>query len=133
MTEITLDTGLEEVRILNKKGERVASVWFNPADVGIISRAQQAVEELRNRQQKPSQPGEAVLEMEKTVKQLFDRVFGGNFADTIFEIISPLTVMEDGSCFYETLIEQLLPLMEEKIREKETKSHEHLRKYLPGA
>lgn len=133
MTEITLDTGLEEVRILNKRGERVASVWFNPADVGIISRAQQAVEELRNRQQRSSQPGEAVLEMEKTVKQLFDRVFGGNFADTIFEIVSPLTVMADGSCFYETLIEQLLPLMEEKIREKEAKSHEHLRKYLPGA
>lgn len=133
MTEIVLDTGLEEVSILDRRGERVASVWFNPADVGIVSRARQAVEELRAGQRKLAEGGEAVLEMEKTVKQLFDRVFGGKFSETIFDRISPLTIMADGSCFYEVLIERLLPLMEEKIRENGARSHEHLRKYLPGA
>lgn len=130
MREITLDTGLEEVRILDRRGETVASVWFNPADVGIISRARQAVEEMQAGKQTPDGPT-AVLEMEKTVKELFDRVFGGRFSSTIFEKVSPLTILEDGSCFYEALIDQLLPLMEEKIREKGAKGHERMRKYLP--
>lgn len=129
MKELQLDTGLEEIQFRDELGRLLATVWFNPTDMGIATRARAEMEALERRWKGTGQePDLAALEQE--VRQLFDRIFACPFSETVFESISPLALMEDGRCFYESLLEALLPVMEKCIREKAEKSHEHLRKYL---
>lgn len=128
--ELQLDTGLEEIQFRDELGRLLATVWFNPTDMGIASRARTEMDALEKRwkDKKGEEPDLAALEQE--VRTLFDKIFACPFSETVFENISPLALMEDGRCFYESLLDAMLPVMEQCIREKAQKSHEHLQKYL---
>lgn len=127
MKELKLETGLEEIQFRDELGRLLATVWFNPTDMGIASRAKEEMDALEKKWKGKELN---LLELDREVRDLFDRIFACPFSDTVFENISPLALMEDGRCFYECLLEALLPVMEKCIREKAEKSHEHLRKYL---
>lgn len=110
---MTVDTGALGVDILDVDGNKVGELEFNPADLSIIRRYEEVVENLNALNFDDEDGYEAAKKMEASIKEQLDYLLACEASKGAFSKYSPLAVKEDGDFFFEGIFEGVAKLIEE--------------------
>lgn len=115
--ELTIDRGLKSYEIKDADGTSLGVIRFNPRDLGIVTRAEAARRSLLALTQTAPGDIDGILQIEQAMRDTFDRVFASPVSQVLFAGVSPLTVCEDGRLLWEAVLEELLPTVQEQLRQ----------------
>lgn len=120
---IVIDDGREKVPIKNKHGDEVGVFYFNPTDLGIISRYNDMADRFDyifepldkmgdsgiaadGTAEDPSDTAtvEALQEAEKRLYEACDKLFGGNLSEAFFGKIHPFSPIK-GQFYCEMVLD----------------------------
>lgn len=139
---ITVDDGLIEVPILNKKGEEIGVFRFRPDDVGMVHRynetvakLEKVITELENAETDVDDSfDKAIKAAEKPLYEACDYLFGGNFSEAFFGKMHPFSPV-NGRFYCETAIEAVGEFISHQFEQevkKLQKVDSAVRKYTHG-
>lgn len=109
-----IDDGLHEVKFKNNKGEVFADFSFHPADTGFLSRYDSMVDYLDNVSISDEDADKQIAELEKTIKEMIDKLFNREISKDIFKVYEPCTIFSNGDMYIEVLIAKIGSVIEEE-------------------
>lgn len=115
--ELCIDRGLKSYEIKDADGTPLGVIRFNPRDLGIVTRAEEARRSLLALTKQAPQGIDDVLRIEQALRDTFDKVFGSSVSEVLFSGISPLAVCEDGRLLWEAVLDALLPMVREQLQQ----------------
>ncbi len=141
---ITLKKGLEPLEIYFEDADETVTIYFNPSDSDLPKRlveAQKIIEE-RSKNIKPFELNENETsdaescieyynEANAVVYDAMDYAFGNKISDKLFRHCGPFTIV-DGEYFILQFLDQITPVLEEKIKTDRGRASEKMNKYLAG-
>ncbi len=137
---LKIDDGYQEFMI-NGDPEKV--IRFNPSDVGILARfqeAQKAIQEVQNEiqadlpkdeegQREDSQQMARIVErVSNVVREQVDYIFASPVSEVVFGAASPLSSVK-GVPYFERLLQAILPYIEKAIKAEQAASKARTAKY----
>lgn len=139
---ITLKKGLEPLEIYFEDADEAVTIYFNPSDSDLPKRlleAQKIIEE-KSKDIKPFEldengtpDAESCIEYfnetNAAICNAIDYAFGNKISDKLFLHCGPFTII-DGEYFILQFLEQITPVLEEKIKADRGKASEKMNKYL---
>lgn len=129
---IEVDTGSVVVEIRDK-GETIGEFKFNPNDLDIIKRYEEASEKFQNLTLPEDYTEEALFKLSDEIKDLFDYILNYKVADSIFCKCNPLTLTASGDFYCEDVLAKIAGVIEsvidQRIKKKEAKIKKATAKY----
>lgn len=125
--KLKLNTGAKIVPIFDADGEKIGEFRFNPSDLSIAKRADAAIKEYNEAIKKhefPKDDAESdvwrtyIFELENDVNNLFDSILGYEAHNAVFARCSALAITEDGSFFFEQVIDGIADLIEQATKHR---------------
>ena len=115
-------------------GEIIASVKINPADNRLPSRLRDfAVKAKQKAKTAGSESIDALGQCDDAIADLFCELLGYDCRKTLFGIVSPTTVLDDGRLFAACVLEDIKsvarPELEKTARARRAAIEKHLQKY----
>lgn len=142
MKSLKIDDGYKEFMI-NDDPNRV--IRFNPADMAILSRFDEAVKKIEASQKEMKgdftlnpdgspvsqleQAGEAVRNLTELIEGQVNYIFNSEVAKAVFGNQSPLSTV-GGVPLYERFFEAVIPEIEGTLKEEQAKSQKRIGKYV---
>jgi hypothetical protein len=129
---IRIDQGIKEYEIENERGEVIGSFSLFPSDVGIVDRYEAVVnffssydlslvEDIENT--------EARNNFVNQLKHQFDVLFDTDgISESVFAKMHPLSLMANGGCYYECVLESIAAVIEKEINARVKKKLSRVRK-----
>lgn len=135
MQEITLDRGLKSFEVKDIDGTVIGTVRFNPADLGLAGRfeeARRAIAALAN-DAGGIDSADDLIELDRKVREQFDYAFGNKVSDVLFAGVSPFAVCDDGALLAEKVLEAFAPMIEQAteaaLKESKNRAARRAEKY----
>lgn len=126
---ITLNTGLKTYDIVDADGTPVCSIRFNPGDLGLLPRLQEAKNLAEGYLKSPPASLPDLLDADRRIKEALDYAFGGEVGSRIFAGQSVYAVCDDGELLLSHIFSALLPIVEQAQSEALTASQKKVAKY----
>lgn len=126
---LQVSTGAQVIDLLNENGTKIGQFEFVPTDVGIIERYKNIVNFFDSYQFPKEPTDEDLLQLENSVREQFDMLFGYQVADGMFKKCAALTVVEDGDFFFEKVLDGISGLIEQTMKARVEKKKQKIRKY----
>ena len=134
MAEIktNLGAGLLKFTFTDMDGDVFAYFKMNPADVKLYDRLMSMdakIEELQARFKGAEDNDRTAIEFNNAVEDLFCYVIGYDIKKCLFGFASATSIMEDGSCFYEKVLEVMQNAVGKEVEKRAKKMQSNIRKY----
>lgn len=131
---INVPTGLKKYDIADLEGNVLSSFYFNPADVDIVSRYDQAMNNFEKRvgeiqKIEMDSLSEKYESMKSIAYEMIDEIFNSNVAEKFFSIMSPFSLMEDGRSFLEVVVQAIGKVIENENGQRVKKADLKISKY----
>lgn len=135
--QLTIDRGLQSFEIFDADGTAIGTVRFNPADVGMLGRLDEARKTMEEAEaaasaavarQGDDAPG-AIAHLCAQIREAFDYAFGAPVSGVLFAGVSPLAICDDGACLCEHVLESFAPVIEEAQAAAIKASNERISKH----
>lgn len=133
---IKIDLGLRKYALQDADGGELGTISFNPSDPGLLPRFEDAKNVILGVTEKAGSMDSvaAIAELDRQVKQALDNAFGSPVSAVVFQGVSSLAICPDGTLVVEHVLEELLPVIEDAMRQAGKASGErvaqHSGKYL---
>lgn len=120
---IKAKTGFKTVKITDGN-EVLGTFRFNPADSNLISRAEEVNAFMRDLKipENTDEQADALVNVCNTIAEKIDYLLGCKVSDSVFSVLGPLSIMEDGQLFFEFLLDQIGDIIntvtEERLKNK---------------
>lgn len=138
MLEVKIKSKKTNIKVLNENDEVLGILSFYPTDLELPKRAeegQKRIEELI-RQVKENSINmskeeflDSMHELNEKTKELLNYIFDDDIGQ-LFGNTSMFTPTSDGTLLVENILDGVLPVVTEQIKENMNKSSENMRKYL---
>lgn len=141
MQNLRFDDGFKEFTV---NGDKNRIVRFNPADINLLDRFDQAVKTIEIEQNKLKEDielkenGEAIEESEealevirranKLIKDQIDFIFDSKVSEVIFGNQSPMSTV-NGRPLFERVFDAIKPILEKEIVSEQEASQKRINKY----
>lgn len=124
---LNFDSGIKEYTI---NGDPSRVIRINPSDFGIIERAEKAKAALEKLSIDPGEEhyAEAVLSMDRAVREQIDAIFGEGTSQTAFGDVNCVS-LAGGSPIFLNFLNAILPEVEKAISDERKKSDANIKKY----
>ena len=124
---LSFESGIKEYTI---NGDPNRVIRINPSDFAIVARAEKAKAALEKLHIDPGEEhmNEALIAMDKTVREQIDLIFGEGTAKTAFGDIN-CTSLAGGSPIFMNFLNAILPEIEKVVGEEKRKSDARIAKY----
>lgn len=123
---LTLNTGDVNYAIRNEYGEEIGSIRFNPADMDIMRRCDQ-VEQWFKELEIPDEPTiDDFFALTDKIKAQFDFLLNRNVSGEVFKVCNPLTLTADGSYYYTNVLDAVMQIIAETVKERRAKSEQRI-------
>lgn len=140
MASMRIPTGLKKYDIEDMEGNVLDCFYFNPTDVDIVDRYQESVEKIEMKLEEIAKMEElanddidSVCKMHKLLRPVLckaiDDIFKTNISEKFFSIMSPFTLFEDGTMFYEIVLMEIAKIIEEECNQRLKKVDVRISKY----
>lgn len=120
---IKAKTGFKTVKIMDGD-EFLGSFRFNPADSNLVSRADEVNAFMRGLKipEDDGEQSDAVVTVCNTICEKIDYLLGCQVSDSVFKVLGPLSIMEDGELYFEFLLDRIGDIInsvtEERLKNK---------------
>jgi len=111
-SQFVIDDGLQDVVFKNNKGEVFSSFSFNPSDTGLLTRYDELVEFLDSVTIEDGEVDKQIIQLEKTIKEMIDKLFNRKISEDVFKMYAPCTIFANGDMFIEVLIRHIGEVIE---------------------
>ena len=135
---IKVNDGYKTYDIVNQDEKLLGSFSFNPSDVNIIRRHTEVVEALENLKidvasNNTTDIAEALKKIDDVIYEKIDYLLDAEVAKTFFSIMGPLSPLEDGRFFIETVLDAIGQAIQaetgERVKKINRKISKHTSKY----
>lgn len=133
MERIKINDGTKTYEIVNQDDEVLGTFTFNPSDSNIIKRYDAVVEALQayaDEEQGEVLTQEKFNEAQDKITAMMDDLVKGDVKGSFFSICGPLTPMENGNLFVQTVLEGIGAVIEHETKQRIKKIDEKTAKYL---
>lgn len=133
MERIKINDGTKTYEIVNQDDEVLGTFTFNPSDSNIIKRYDAVVEALQayaDEAQGEVLTQEKFNEAQDKITAMMDDLVKGDVKGSFFSICGPLTPMENGNLFVQTVLEGIGAVIEHETKQRIKKIDEKTAKYL---
>lgn len=130
MQQIIIDRGLKSYELIDADGTVYATIRFNPSDIGIAGRAEQArknIETIVKAAQLEDAAG--ILRLDHKIKHEFDFIFGNPVSYALFGGQSAITMLSDGTFLFEQVLQAIAPIVEDAAQKAAQASSERIKKH----
>lgn len=124
---LEVNSGLVQVNLTDSEGDVVGSFKFNPSDFDIIKRYEGVADALKNFEVEDDS-NESFFKASDFIKEQFNVLLGGNVSEGIFGSCNPLNIVDDGSFYFEKVMEVIEKVIESKFDTRLKKSTEKINK-----
>ena len=138
MLEVKIKSKKTNIKVLNENDEVLGILSFYPTDLELPKRAeegQKRIEELIRQVKENSMNMskeeflDSMHELNEKTKELLNYIFDDDIGQ-LFGNTSMFTPTSDGTLLVENILDGVLPVVTEQIKENMNKSSENMRKYL---
>lgn len=138
MLEVKIKSKKTNIKVLNENDEVLGILSFYPNDLELPKRAeegQKRIEELIRQVKENSMNMskeeflDSMHELNEKTKELLNYIFDDDIGQ-LFGNTSMFTPTSDGTLLVENILDGVLPVVTEQIKENMNKSSENMRKYL---
>lgn len=138
MLEVKIKSKKTNIKVLNENNEVLGILSFYPTDLELPKRAeegQKRIEELIRQVKENSMNMskeeflDSMHELNEKTKELLNYIFDDDIGQ-LFGNTSMFTPTSDGTLLVENILDGVLPVVTEQIKENMNKSSENMRKYL---
>ena len=138
MLEVKIKSKKTNIKVLNENDEVIGILSFYPTDLELPKRAeegQKRIEELIRQVKENSMNMskeeflDSMHELNEKTKELLNYIFDDDIGQ-LFGNTSMFTPTSDGTLLVENILDGILPVVTEQIKENMNKSSENMRKYL---
>lgn len=138
MLEVKIKSKKTNIKVLNENDEVLGILSFYPTDLELPKRAeegQKRIEELIRQVKENSMDMskeeflDSMHELNEKTKELLNYIFDDDIGQ-LFGNTSMFTPTSDGTLLVENILDGVLPVVTEQIKENMNKSSENMRKYL---
>lgn len=111
--ELKINQGLRRYEVKDQDGNPIGYVRFNPSDLGLAARVEQAKKSLAEMVDNIPEDADVdtLAEIDRNVKAQFDYIFGSAVSEVFFSGVSSLAVCEDGSLVLENVMQAIAPII----------------------
>lgn len=111
--ELKINQGLRRYEVKDQDGNPIGDVRFNPSDLGLAARVEQAKKSLAEMVDNIPEDADVdtLAEIDRKVKAQFDYIFGSAVSEVFFSGVSSLAVCEDGSLVLENVMQAIAPII----------------------
>lgn len=127
---INIHDGKKTYEIKNQNGEVIGSVTFNPTDTNILRKCDSVLNEIFDFQKIIDNNPDSLIQAEENIKKTINDLFGSDVSTPFFAIVGPLTVLEDGKCFAEKVVESLVEKSKEEMKKHGETAKNRMDEYL---
>lgn len=113
-------------------GDVFASFKMNPADIKLFERLNaidKKLAELQKRFEGRTDDMEIAIEFNNAVEELFCYVLGYDVRESLFGFASALSIMDDGQCFWEKILDVMQREVGKEVEKRGKKMQNNIRKY----
>lgn len=118
---VTVDVGEVSYTLQTSDGTEIATIRLNPADPAIFFRYQDAQERIKDI---PDDIG--FREMDETIRKELAYILGRDVSD-LFRLCSPLGLMQDGSFFFEKILDVIGDIVSEAAEQRTKKARKRIK------
>ncbi len=118
---VVVDTGLEAVEICNLQGAVIGTLYFHPADLGIIDRWNAMVKDFSEVTKPLEDAAEteegalpALAEAKERLCAALDKVFDGNVSEAFFSRVHPFSLV-NGRFYCENVMDAVADYMGQRF------------------
>ena len=138
MLEVKIKSKKTNIKVLNENDEVLGILSFYPTDLELPKRAeegQKRIEELIRQVKENSMNMskeeflDSMHELNEKTKELLNYIFDDDIGQ-LFGNTSMFTPTSDGTLLVENILDGVLPVVTEQIKNNMNKSSENMRKYL---
>ena len=135
MEQIRISDGTKSYQLVNQDGNEIGVFRFNPSDLGIVERYNEVVESLSeifkelgqaSKEEDGAEP--ALKKASAELKAKMDILFGCD-TSPLWAVCSPLTPLEDGQLYIESVLAGISVVVEAETRQRLKKVQRHIDKY----
>ena len=135
--KIIIDDGFKTYDIENKEGKVLGQFSFNPSDTSIIYRHEKVLKDLSDLSFQLKDGEENIEEefrrIEGVISEKINYLLNANAADSFFSIMGPLTPLENGQYFIESVLDAIGQAIQietgERVQKISNKISKHTSKY----
>nr|DAT58425.1 MAG TPA: hypothetical protein [Caudoviricetes sp.] len=109
---------------------------FNPSDINIVHRYNEAVEYLNTLDLPEISADNGMKEFSAAVKDvedqltiILDRLVNANIAEPIYSVMNPFSVLENGKFYIEEIIDSIGKIIEKEMGVRTAKVQSRIKKY----
>lgn len=132
---ITINDGYKTYDIKNQDGKLLGQFSFNPSDTSIVKRHANVVERLENLEISEQKDNllKSLDEIEKIIYEEINYLFDAEVAESFFSIMGPLSPLENGQFFVESVLDAIGQVIQaetgERVKKINGKINKHTSKY----
>ena len=134
---IKIDDGTRTYDIQNKQGKLLCTFSFNPYDGGLVNRYKEVSNNLNvmasNLDKENISEEEKYLKAESFIKEQYNYLFNSDVEGSFFSVLSPLTLMPNGSVFAEHVMEVIADTVKKEsgvaLEKVKIRIEKHTKKY----
>lgn len=127
-----IGAGLMKFTFTDMDGDVFAYFRMNPADIKLYERLNTIdakIEELQKHFEGCEEDTAKVIELNNAVEELFCYVIGYDVKECLFGFVSAMSIMENGQCFWEKVMEVLQREVGKEVEKRGKKMQNNIRKY----
>lgn len=127
-----IGAGLMKFTFTDMDGDVFASFKMNPADIKLFERLNaidKKLAELQKRFEGRTDDMEIAIEFNNAVEELFCYVLGYDVRESLFGFASALSIMDDGQCFWEKILDVMQREVGKEVEKRGKKMQNNIRKY----
>lgn len=140
MERIRIDDGRKSYEIVNKDGDLICVLSFNPADTGLIKKLNNVINTINNLQDELNAEGDtveevaesAIIKMNDILEEKFADLFGGDAARDLFKNTAPTSPMTSGNMYITEILEAIAPVIEKVMNQRLDKVSKKMETYTAG-
>lgn len=126
--ELNVSTSAVTVPIMDD-GREIGSFRFNPTDVDLIKRFEEAGDNIRNAKfDLEASDKDTIFQFSDFLKEQLNYMLGFNCADEIFRVCNPLSPCENGDLFIEVVMDGISSIIEQTTGERLAKKKAKIQK-----
>ena len=133
--KIIIDDGFKTYDIENNEGKVLGQFSFNPSDTSIIRRHEKVLNDLSNLSFGDDEENieEEFKRIEEVIAEKINYLLNSNASEAFFSIMGPLTPLENGQYFIESVLDAIGQAIQietgERVQKISNKISKHTSKY----
>lgn len=131
LNTLVIDDGSEKVSIKNKYGDEIGVFYFNPTDLHIIDRYNNAVHKFEKIAENMTDDADSLKNAEIALYDAFNDVFGGDVKEGFFKKVHPFTPI-NGGFYCEAVIDAIGKYITSRFEQEVRKHEKRVAKYVKG-